>query len=581
MLEFLGRADAQVKLRGFRIEPGEIEAVLLRQAGVSQAVVVARRGRSAERQPRLIGYVVAAAGAAAAGALRRCGRRWARQLPEHMVPSALVVLERLPLTPNGKLDRRALPAPELASAHSQRAPRTPQEEMLCGLFAEVLGLERVGRRGQLLRAGRRQHRVDPAGEPGAAGGSVDHAARGVPASDGGGAGGGGGCGSGACVGVGGGRSGAAGDRRLAGDADHALAEGAGRAARAVQPGDAAAGAGGAVGRRICGRRCVRCSIITMRCGCGSIADGGGRDWRLEIAPPGAVAAGACLRRVAAGGLDAAELRGLIAAEAEAAERRLDPAAGVMVQAVWFDAGAGRAGRLLADDPSSCGRWGVVADPGAGPGFGLAGDRGGQAVALPPRGTSFRRWAERLAAHARDDERVTQELSFWSGMLGEPSLLLAAERLDAVRDTAGTAGHLTLTLPPAVTQALLTRVPAAFHGGINDVLLTGLARCGGGLVPAAWRQRAADLGWAGAAAAVQPWCTLAPLMHGGSHAVLLDLEGHGREEAFGREARRRCWRRVDLIAGRWAGSPAFIRCGSIRARSIWRRRCRGGRRWAGR
>ncbi|WP_326613088.1 non-ribosomal peptide synthase/polyketide synthase [Streptomyces scopuliridis] len=138
-LDFLGRNDGQVKVRGFRIELGEIESVLSRHAAVGRVSVIVREDRPGAK--RLVAYLVPSSGELDVPLVREHA---AGLLPEYMVPSAFVVLDELPLTVNGKVDRRALPAPDAEVAADYVAPRTDVERLLCQVWAEVLGAERVG-----------------------------------------------------------------------------------------------------------------------------------------------------------------------------------------------------------------------------------------------------------------------------------------------------------------------------------------------------------------------------------------------------------------------------------------------------
>jgi amino acid adenylation domain-containing protein len=147
-LEYLGRFDHQVKLRGFRIEPGEVEVALGRHPRVRAAVVLVREDRPGDH--RLVAYVVPHAGAAPEPAALRAHLE--ERLPAYMVPSAFVILDALPVTANGKVDRRALPAPSSPSG-AANAPRTPVEEKLAAIWAEVLGVPQVGVRDNFFELG--------------------------------------------------------------------------------------------------------------------------------------------------------------------------------------------------------------------------------------------------------------------------------------------------------------------------------------------------------------------------------------------------------------------------------------------
>jgi amino acid adenylation domain-containing protein/non-ribosomal peptide synthase protein (TIGR01720 family) len=493
-LEFVGRADQQVKIRGFRVEPGEIETVLLAQADVSQAAVVVREDQPGLR--RLVAYLVPEPDAQVAeqAVLRK---DLAAVLPDYMVPSAFVTLETLPLTANGKLDRAALPAPEVGTGEPARDPATEREEILCRIFAELLGRERVGVDDSFFDLGGDSivsiQLVSRARSAGIDLAVADVFENRTPAA-------------------------------LA-----AVSEAASEALR--EDPDAGIGAlpltpithwwrehGGPVDgfhQAMVVQTPAALDLTQLTAALQAVLDrhdalrlqltrNGREDWRTQVRPRGAVRAETCVRRVdftsaAVSGDDAR--RAVLVEHGRAAAQRLTPESGALLEAVWFDAGTGRPGllllavhhlvvdgvswRILLPDLASA--WSQVA--------------AGREPELEPVGTSLRTWAVRLAEEAEDPRRL-EELPLWRRTLSGPDPQLAARPLDRERDVFGTAQSLSLTLPAEVTEPVLTSVPAAFDAGIKDVLMTAYA-----VAVASWRARR------------QPTQ---------GNAVLVETEGHGRD-----------------------------------------------------
>ncbi|MFI5843335.1 amino acid adenylation domain-containing protein [Catenuloplanes sp. NPDC051500] len=430
--------------------------------------------------------------------LRAHARSW---LPDYMVPSSFVPLDRIPMTTAGKVDRAALPAPDFAALTTGGAARDAREEVLCALYAEVLGLPEVGvdddffalggdsivsiqlviraRQAGLVVTPRQvfQHRTVAALAPVLTMVEAEVA-----------------------------------DEPDAGVGEMPLLpimrwlDECGGDFRAFNQWmlvrlPSGAGQDGLVAtlQAIADRHdALRSRLVRAT----ATAPG-----RLVITAPGTVDAARWLHRIDASGLPESRLRELADEAARQAGARLDPEAGIMVQAVWLDAGPGRPGHLVlavhhivVDGVS----WRILLPDLAEAGAAVAADR---PAALAPTGTPLRRWAEITTADAHRPGRIA-ELPHWTAQLTGDDPAFGRRPLDMVGDL-DSVRRLTLRLPADRTAELLTSVPAAFHAGVNDVLLTALA-----LAVTDWRRR----------------------RRASTPPVLIALEGHGREEQIDAEAR---------------------------------------------
>ncbi|WP_193475548.1 condensation domain-containing protein, partial [Streptomyces griseomycini] len=479
-LEYAGRADTQVKIRGFRIEPGEVESALTAHPGVAQAAVVVREANGAKQ---LVGYAVPAftsdndshdfrSGIEATDLRAFVGRR----LPEFMVPSAFVVLDRLPLMPNGKLDVKALPEPEF-TAGVYRAPSTERERVLAAVYAEVLGVDRVGVDDDFFAVGGDSIRSIQVVSRARAQGvevtprqifeqrTVAELARVAT-------------GTGTAVVLEEFEGGGTGEFPLLPIAEYMRELGGGHnrfsmsMVAELPAGIDADGLTATLDAVIDRHDILRSRLVTAE-------DGSGR---LVVAEEGSVDAAALLHRVECDGTWDEAWRARALDELNAATGLLDTAAGVMARFVWFDpAGTGVPGRLLivlhhlvVDGVS----WRILL-----PDLAAAWEqvRAGRTPRLEKSGTSVRRWTHALVEEAHSPQRLA-EMELWRRTLDGPDPLLGTRPLDPATDTRTALEQVEVKLPAEVTEALLTRVPAAFHGSVNDGLLAALA-----LALAKWRR----------------------------------------------------------------------------------------------
>ncbi len=464
-LRYMGRADEQVKIRGYRIELGEIQATLNGLDGVEQAVVIAREDRPGDK--RLVGYVTGTVDPAEVRATL------AEQLPAYMVPAAVVALDALPLTVNGKLDTRALPAPEYQDVDHYRAPADAVEEILAGIYAQVLGLERVGVEESFFELGGDSIlSMQVVARARAAGvvcrprdifveQTVAKLARvaGVVADDA------------EVIDEGVGAVVATPIMRWLQSVDGPVSE-FNQTVLVQAPVGVTSSDVVAVVQALLDRH----ATLRLR-----VDDDGADGWSVTVPEPGSVDARGCLRTVDVLSDDAVV----------AARSRLNPAAGAMLSALW----AAPTGQLLlivhhlAVDGVS---WRILLED---LNLAWAQHRGGQQVVLPAPRTSFARWAALLAEHARRPE-VVEQAPAWRQIAALPAELPPVQ--PAV-DTYATAGNLAVELDAETTRMLLGEVPAAFHAGIHEILLIAFA------------------------------LACAEFLGSGAAPIVIDAEGHGRQE----------------------------------------------------